>query len=120
MREPEGNFPNCLKPHIRGEAISVKEAMKIAGRSESTVRNWSKERGIGRRIAGGKWDISRVALTMLLDGDEVALKLYLTGDRTSEGVKSYFDRCGISLPKLILTKPARPHGTGLYPVAGGV
>jgi hypothetical protein len=79
--------------------MSVREAVEIAGRSESTIRNWSNQKGIGRRIAGGKWDISRVALTMLLDGDEPALKLYLTGDRTSERVKSYFDRCGVSLPR---------------------
>lgn len=106
MRQPEGNFPNCLRPHIRGEAISVKKATEIAGRSESTIRNWSNQRGIGRRIAGGKWDISRVALAMLLDGDQSALKLYLAGDRTNERVTSYFHRCGVPLPKLIPAKSA--------------
>jgi hypothetical protein len=106
MRKPEGNFPNCLKPHIRGEVITIKEATDIAGRSESTIRNWINQRGIGRRIAGGKWDISRVALTMLLDGDDFALKAYLTGDRTSERVKIYFDRCGVTLPKIIPAKSA--------------
>jgi hypothetical protein len=96
MRKPEGNFPNCLKPHIRGEVISIREAMKIAGRSESTIRNWCNQRGIGRRIVGGKWDISRVALAMLLDSDASALRAYLAGDRTSEHVQVYFDRYGIS------------------------
>jgi hypothetical protein len=106
MRQPEGNFPNCLKPHIRGEVISIKEAMEIAGRSESTIRNWSNQRGIGRRIAGGKWDVSRVALAMLLDSDDLALKAYLAGDRTSERVQAYFDRYGVTLPKIIPAKSA--------------
>jgi hypothetical protein len=106
MRKPEGNFPNCLRPHIQEEAISLKKATEIAGRSESTIRNWSNERGIGRRIAGGKWDISRVALAMLLDSDDLALRAYLAGDRSSERVKSYFDRYGIPLPKIIAAKSA--------------
>jgi hypothetical protein len=106
MRQPEDNFPNCLRPHIRGEVISIKQATEIAGRSESTIRNWSNQRGIGRRIAGGKWDISRVALAMLLDGDDLALRAYLAGDRASERVHTYFDRCGVSLPKIISTKSA--------------
>jgi hypothetical protein len=95
-----------LRPCIRGEVITIKEATDIAGRSESTTRNWSNQRGIGRRIAVGKWDISRVALAMLLDEDDLALKAYLMGDRTSERVKTYFDRYGISLPKINLAKSA--------------
>lgn len=101
MMAPEGNFPNCLKPHIRGEAISLKEAAQIAGRSESTIRNWCNRRGIGRRIAGGKWDVSRIALAMLLDGDDVALAAYLSGERLSASVKLYFDRYGVSTPTII-------------------
>jgi hypothetical protein len=104
MMAPEGNFPNCLKPHIRGEAISLKEAAEIAGRSESTIRNWCNQRGIGRRIAGGKWDVSRIALAMLLDGDGGALAAYLSGERLSVSVKPYFDRYGVSMPA-IFAKP---------------
>lgn len=100
MMRPEGNFPSCLKPHIRGEAISPREAAEIAGRSESTIRNWCNRDGVGRRIAGGKWDVSRVALAMLLDGDAEALSAYLSGDRHGELVKSYFDRCGVPLPTI--------------------
>ncbi len=100
MIAPEGNFPNCLKPHIRGEAISAKAAATIAGRSESTIRNWCNQRGIGRRIAGGKWDVSRVALAMLLDGDAAALAAYLSGERQAQQVKVYFDRSGIALPTI--------------------
>ena len=100
MMPPEGNFRNCLKPHIRGEAISLKQAAELAGRTESTVRNWCSQRGVGRRIAGGKWDVSRVALAMLLDGDAEALAAYLSGDRLSALVKPYFDRYGISVPTI--------------------
>jgi hypothetical protein len=42
MRKPEGNFPNCLKPHIRGEVITIREATDIAGRSESTRRSYAR------------------------------------------------------------------------------
>ena len=77
---------------------------ELALRSESTIRKWCNEKGIGRRIAGGKWDISRVALQMVLENDEIiALKAHLTGDRASECVKTYFDRYGIPLLKLIRT-----------------
>ena len=100
MMPTEGNFQNCLKPHIRGEAISLKEAAQIAGRSESTIRSWCNQRGVGRRIAGGKWDVSRIALAMLLDGDEEALGAYLSGERLSALVKPYFDRYGVSIPTI--------------------
>jgi hypothetical protein len=106
MRKPEGNFPNCLKPFIREEVVSMKEAAVIARVSESTIRKWCNEKGIGRRIAGGKWNISRVALQMVLEEETLALKAYLTGDRTSECVKTYFDRFGIPLPKIIPAKSA--------------
>jgi hypothetical protein len=107
MRPPEGNFPNCLKPHIRGEAIALKEAAQIAGRSESTIRNWCNQRGIGRRIAGGKWDVSRVALAMLLDGDTDSLADYLAGERQAQTVKTYFDRCGVPVPPLNASLPLK-------------
>jgi hypothetical protein len=47
----------------------VGEAATIAGKSERTLRNWCVEHGIGRRIAGGAWAVSRVALQMVLEGD---------------------------------------------------
>ena len=52
--------------HSEAQCISLKQAADIAGKSEST------EHGLGRRIGGGTWSISRVALAMLLDGQEGA------------------------------------------------
>jgi hypothetical protein len=37
-----------------------------------------------------------VALTMYLDGDAKALAAYLQGDRESELVIAYFERCGLA------------------------
>ncbi|WP_363351853.1 hypothetical protein [Methylocystis echinoides] len=39
--------------------------------------------------------VSRVALAMHLDGDEEALRLYLSGDRVSARVAGYFRRAGL-------------------------
>jgi hypothetical protein len=64
----------------------------IAGKSERTLRNWCDEHGIGRRIAGGSWAVSKVALAMLLDGDLAALAAYRDrGARaSSEPVAAYY------------------------------
>jgi hypothetical protein len=45
------------------EAVSLRQASKIAGRSESTMRTLCHRYHIGRRI-GGIWAVSRVALQM--------------------------------------------------------
>lgn len=86
---------HCLIPYDRREGIPVSAAAKFAGRSERTVRDWCEAHGIGRRIAGGPWTVSRPALLMLLDGDETALAAYLSGDRSSPTVTRYFDRAGL-------------------------
>jgi hypothetical protein len=84
-----------LTPFDKLECISLKEAADIAGRSESTMRNWCDEYGLGRRIGGGPWSVSRVALTMHLDGDLKALRAYHSGDRSSDLVGVYFKRVGL-------------------------
>jgi hypothetical protein len=84
-----------LSPFDKRECISLKEAAGIAGRSESTMRSWCDEYGLGRRIGGGPWSVSRVALAMHLDGDLSALKAYHAGDRTSDLVAPYFERAGL-------------------------
>jgi hypothetical protein len=64
-----GNDPRfILRPFDKREGMSVSAAAKLAGRSASTMRNWCEVHGIGRRVAGGNWVVSRVALQMLLDG----------------------------------------------------
>lgn len=92
------NEPRILIPYDRREAISLRVAAEIAGRSESTVRSWCQIALIGRRVAGGPWQVSRPALHMFLDGNQGALKAYLDGDRESELVASYFKRCGLRPP----------------------
>jgi hypothetical protein len=81
-----------LSPCDKLECISLKEAADIAGRSESTMRNWCDEYGLGRRIGGGPWSVSKVALAMFLDGDVKALRAYHASVWTDPGVATYFER----------------------------
>lgn len=87
--------PRVLIPYDRCEAITLKQAARIAGRSESTLRSWCQCHYIGRRVAGGPWMVSRPALQMFLDDDARALRAYLAGDRESELVASYFRLAGL-------------------------
>src|SRR4051812_39528449 len=76
--------PQVLVPFDPREAIGLKQAAALAGKSEATLRSWCALYDIGRRVAGGSWMISRIALAMFLDGDKRALRAYLHGDRSSE------------------------------------
>jgi hypothetical protein len=84
-----------LVPFDKRECVGVKEAAAIAGKSESTMRGWCDEYGLGRRIGGGSWAVSKAALAMHLDGDRKALRAYHAGDRTSDLVEPYFERAGL-------------------------
>jgi hypothetical protein len=97
LRVVEGIFGDrkILSPFDKRESISLKEAAAVAGKSESTLRGWCEVHGLGRRIDGGTWSVSNVALAMFLDGDLRALRAYHAGDRTSELVVSYFRRAGL-------------------------
>jgi hypothetical protein len=86
------NEPKVLVPYDKREAVTLRVAAAIANRSESTVRSWCQNAFIGRRVAGGPWQVSRPALLMWLDGDRQALRAYLDGDRSSEKVLAYFKR----------------------------
>ncbi len=88
--------PRVLVPFDRREALTLAEAAEIAGKSISTVRNWCAVHDIGRRVAGGPWQISRIALAMFLDGDGIALEKYLAGDRETDVVRNYFRRAGLN------------------------
>jgi hypothetical protein len=92
-RTPNGRR-RVLVPFDTREAISPKQAAGIAGRSESTIRNWCTDYGIGRHVGGGL-RVSRVALAMHLDDDRAALAAYLSGDRCEELVAAYFRRFGL-------------------------
>ena len=88
------NIPCVLLPFNIAEAITVYEAAKLTGRTAVTIRTWCALYDLGRRI-GGQWLVSKVALAMFLDSDREALKAYLDGDRSSDAVVSYFQRCGV-------------------------
>ena len=75
-----------LVPFHAAEGLTLGRAAEIAGKSERTLRNWCVEHGIGRRVAGGAWVVSRVALGMLLDGDLDALICY-----RDHGVRASYD-----------------------------
>ena len=84
MREPEENRWMVLVPFDAREGISLSQA------AQSTVRSWCVQHGLGRRVGGGVWVVSKVALSMFLDGDWKALAAYLAGDRSSSLVIPYF------------------------------
>jgi hypothetical protein len=68
-----------LSPFDRRECISLRQAAARAGKSESTMRSWCLEHGLGRQIAGGTWSVSKVALAMRLEDDIKALRAYHLG-----------------------------------------
>jgi hypothetical protein len=86
---------STLVPFDRREGLSLKKAAELAGKSEATLRAWGQRDGVGRRVAGGTWVVSRVALRMLLDGDDAALRAYLDGDRKTDLVARYYRRLGL-------------------------
>jgi hypothetical protein len=88
--------PKTLIPFVAKEAIDLQTAAQIAGKSAETVRNWCLLYHLGRRVAGGPWLVSRIALAAFLDGDMTGLKRYLEGDRQSEGVRAYIKRLKLS------------------------
>ena len=94
MRDHDG-FARVLIPFDRREGMSLAMAAGIAGKSETTVRDWCKKHSIGRRIAGGNWTVSRVALAMLLDGNRKALQAYHAGIRAAVPVAPYYARAGL-------------------------
>ena len=89
--------PQVLRPFRRDEVMDVSEAAIWAGKSKRTIRDWCLLHDLGRRI-GGQWAVSKVALSMWLDGAHEELKAYLSGDRQSPRVRDYFYRCEVPLP----------------------
>jgi hypothetical protein len=81
-----------LIPFDSREAVSLRQAAKIAGRSESTMRTLCHRYHIGRRI-GGIWAVSRVGLQMVLEDDLDALALYHRGLRADSEPVAWHYRC---------------------------
>ncbi len=105
MRRPELSRFIVLSPYDKREAMSLKEAADRAGKSVSTIKNWCLNRGIGRRVAGGTWCVSRPALEMLLENDDAALLSYHSGNWADPIVKDYFERVGLPFNKMQSAKP---------------
>jgi hypothetical protein len=53
-----------LSPFDKRECIDLRGAARTAGKSVSTMRAWCDEHGLGRRVGGGTWSVSRVALAL--------------------------------------------------------
>lgn len=83
--------PQILIPFDRREALTLRQAAEISGKSVETIRRWCALHDIGRRI-GGQWAVSHPALLMMLDGDRRALADYLNGERDGPTVRAYFER----------------------------
>jgi hypothetical protein len=79
------------------ECISLRVAAKIAGKSESTTRIWCDEYGLGRRIGGGTWAVSKVAQAMFLDGDTGPCRLITPATGTGTWWLRIFDGPGSEL-----------------------
>jgi hypothetical protein len=93
------NTPQILLPWNPAEAITTDQAAAIACKSQRTIRLWAANHDIGRRVGGGDWLVSRVALMMVLEDDRAALSAYLRGDRESDAVIRYFERAQIEIVK---------------------
>jgi len=86
---------NWLIP-LDAELLSEADADNEAIESQNLrSRAWCEEHGLGRRIGGGAWSVSKVALAIFLDGDLKALRAYHAGDRMSERDVGYFERAGL-------------------------
>jgi hypothetical protein len=112
MRAPELQVCQTLIPYDAREGLTLQQAAGIAGKRVGTMRNWCVQHGLGRRVGGGTWVVSKVALAMFLDNDMIALAAYQTGDRSSSLVAPYFDRFGLG-PQ----KSQRPQSSQSYQCA---
>lgn len=60
-----------------GDVLSLKEAARIAGCDDSTIRRWALQYGIGRQLAFNQtWRISGPAFRMILAADSAALEAF--------------------------------------------
>ena len=80
--------PLCLPPstgarwHFTGQRVD-QQAPEILLTAARHIRNWCIEHGVGRRVGGGQWVVSSVALAMFLDGDDVVLTAHKEGNRST-------------------------------------
>ncbi len=70
-------------------------ALSSRDKSPSTMRGWCEEHGLGRRVGGGTWMVSKVALAVFLDDDLRGLRAYHAGNQADPRGISYFMREGL-------------------------
>jgi hypothetical protein len=87
-----------LIPFDRAESITVAEAAKRLGRSQSSIKRLAYMYGLGRPIAK-RWLISWPALLAFIEGDIEGLQAYWVGDRSSPLIASLYERAGVPLPR---------------------
>jgi hypothetical protein len=87
-----------LIPFHPDEGMSIRAAVRAAGKSDRTIRDWCVKHGIGRRVAGGTLIVSKVALMALLEGDDDALVSYRDyGVRASyPAVAKFYERANLA------------------------
>lgn len=90
-RQPAQDGRLVLQPFSTIEAVDMRFAADWAGVTLKCMRGWCDHHGLGRMVAG-RWQASRLALPMWLEGDRAALALYHGGDRSSGRVMDYWDR----------------------------
>ena len=82
---------------MKGDEIrTLQQASGDANMSVSTVKRICKKYGIYRqRGPNSKFEVSAVALQMVLHGDMVALEALREGRRSDPSVTPYFDLLGL-------------------------
>ncbi|PWI54811.1 hypothetical protein B5K03_08815 [Rhizobium phaseoli] len=87
-----GPWPLLVRPE---EAVNVKRACELSGKTDRTIRDWCRQFGIGGAMAGSQLRISAPGLMMVVHGDVAALEFLRQGNRSHPRVLRYFDELGI-------------------------
>ena len=87
--------PHVLRPFDRREAMSIARAAEMIGYSPATMRRLVARYDLGRRIGGGNWKVSRVALRTFVENDPEALAAYHDGRRDDPVEQRYLEAVGI-------------------------
>ncbi len=93
--EPTRKRAMCLVPYDRREVMFTAEAAATYGDSPGTIRANCERYRLATRVGSSRLHISRVAMRMFYENDGRALMKYLSGDRTSPEVVSYYEREGL-------------------------
>ena len=85
-----------LQPYDPREACTAAAAASALGVDPTTIRRWALQHSLGRVIGGRFW-VSKVALSLFVDGETESLALYHRGERQNPRVAEYFRRCRVPI-----------------------